>query len=321
MVCMMPPHVLISSIKNEGPFLLEWVAHHLVLGFDAIYIASNDCSDGSAALLDALDHDGVITHVPNVVSPGEIPQHSGYARIRRLHPIDRAEWLMVLDADEFLNVHLGGRQVQDLTAHAGAGTDIIRLCARSFSDAPQTCWTPGPVTRLFPMALDARSKTNTAIKTLTRAPHRFARIHNHHMTRYQGDDPLQVYCAGTDSRFTLAPKAEFAEHLRWVKIRQIGHQIAQYNHYSIKTLDSFMLRNLRGRGARPADGQPNTRHTQSYFQDRSARARPEPSILHYAPMSDARMAQLLQSRAVREAQHACETAHAAAIAALPPTFE
>ena len=47
-------HVLLSSMKDEGPFVLEFVAHHRVLGFDAIHIASNDCTDGTDLLLDVL---------------------------------------------------------------------------------------------------------------------------------------------------------------------------------------------------------------------------------------------------------------------------
>ncbi|WP_156317411.1 hypothetical protein [Cypionkella psychrotolerans] len=39
----MPPrHTLISSVKDEGPFLLEWVAHHLVLGGEPPKPATSD---------------------------------------------------------------------------------------------------------------------------------------------------------------------------------------------------------------------------------------------------------------------------------------
>ncbi len=80
-------HVLLSSMKDEGPFILEFVAHHLVLGFDAIHIASNDCSDGTDLLLDALAAGGAITHTRNPVKPGEIPQHRAYQRLRRRQPL------------------------------------------------------------------------------------------------------------------------------------------------------------------------------------------------------------------------------------------
>ncbi len=42
---------LATSIKDEGPFLLEWIAHHKVAGFNRILIGYNDCTDGSEKLL------------------------------------------------------------------------------------------------------------------------------------------------------------------------------------------------------------------------------------------------------------------------------
>lgn len=312
----MASHILISSVKNEGPFILEWVVHHLVLGFDAIYVASNDCSDGTAELLDALQQQRILVHVPNIIGPDDIPQHAGYAKIRANHPIDAADWLMVLDADEFLNVHVGTHRVQDLTACAGAMTDIVRICGRTFSDTPQTNWVPGPVTRLFPNALPAKSKTNTSLKTLTRAPWRFARIHNHHLAKFKGSDPLNVFCAGAGTHFSLPPEGPFGEALRAMKKAEIGHSIAQYNHYSIKTPDSFMLRRLRGRGARPPREVINAHHTDEYFATRSGTGTPETSILRYAADTDAMLNLLLEVPAILAAQRACEAAHADAISTL-----
>ena len=92
---------------------------------------------GPTALLAALDRAGYIAHVPNVLRPGDIPQHAGYEKIRATQGIDRAEWLMMLDADEFLNVHVGDGRVADLTGtgRAGCGCDraerhVLFRCAR-----------------------------------------------------------------------------------------------------------------------------------------------------------------------------------------------
>lgn len=116
----MPPrHVLLNSMKDEGPFALEFVAHHRVLGFDAIHIASNDCSDGTDLLLDALAAQGVITHLNNVVQPGDWPQRRAYEQMRAIHDTDAADWVMALDADEFLFVNTGAGKISDLTALAG----------------------------------------------------------------------------------------------------------------------------------------------------------------------------------------------------------
>ena len=46
--------VLTTMAKDEGPYLLEWVAYHHLLGFTDILFLTNDCSDGTDEMLDAL---------------------------------------------------------------------------------------------------------------------------------------------------------------------------------------------------------------------------------------------------------------------------
>ena len=38
-------------MRDEGPYLLEWVAYHRLIGFTDIVVCSNDCVDGSPAHL------------------------------------------------------------------------------------------------------------------------------------------------------------------------------------------------------------------------------------------------------------------------------
>ncbi|NEY90411.1 glycosyltransferase family 2 protein [Tabrizicola oligotrophica] len=312
----MPGHVLISSLKNEGPFILEWVAHHRVLGFDAIHVASNDCTDGSEVLLEALARAGIISHTPNLLHPGDIPQHAGYEKIRAAHPIDRADWLMMLDTDEFLNIHVGGHRVQDLTALA-SGADIVSLSARSFSDLPQTAWQPGPVTRAFPMAHARHHRASQSVKTLTHDPARFGGIHNHHMIGFRGSAPLRVFSAQTGETQEIAKGTPLGDRLRHIPKEAVGYKLAQYNHYAIKTLDSYLLRRDRGRGAAAGKaGAANDRHTFDYFTRRAGRGTPEPSIQRYFAETDRLIAELLADPAIAAAHRACEAAHAAAIAAI-----
>ena len=44
----------ILCVKNEGAFLLEWLAHHRATGFTDFLVFSNDCSDGTDLMLDRL---------------------------------------------------------------------------------------------------------------------------------------------------------------------------------------------------------------------------------------------------------------------------
>jgi hypothetical protein len=55
----------VTTQKNEGAFLLEWIAYHKIIGFTDIVILSNDCEDGSDEMLDHLSKSGEIVHLRN----------------------------------------------------------------------------------------------------------------------------------------------------------------------------------------------------------------------------------------------------------------
>lgn len=306
--------MLISSVKDEGPFLLEWIAHHLVLGFDRICVASNDCRDGSDRLLAALDRAGYILHVPNIVQPGDIPQHAGYDKIRATHAIDDADWLMMLDADEFLNVHVGDNKVADLTARADADIDVIALNGMFFTGAPQVNWQAGPVCPLFVNRVALRHKANAALKTLTRDPGRFKGIHNHHMVGYRGKRPLRVLW-GDGVCADLARDLPIWKQLRNGPLRQISHRLAQYNHYGVKTWDSFQLRRDRGRGAVAEMTPEKQRHTEDYFAERSVVDGQDQTIARYAPEVAALMQLMLQDAEISACQQDCDRLYADLLAA------
>lgn len=305
-------HVLISSIKDEGPFLLEWVAHHLVLGFDRIAVASNDCSDGSDDLLDALDGAGYITHVPNALQAGDVPQHAGYERIRPMLALAPEDWLMMLDADEFLNVHCGAGRVADLTARAEPDIDIIALCAMGFTDAPETNWRPGALCGRFNHRLPLNHTTNAALKSLTRGTHRFGGIQNHHLVGYTERPALQAML-GDGSRFPLKRAQPIFKQLRNLPIGRISHSLAQYNHYLIKTWDSFQLRRLRGRGVTKVAGPVAERHTEAYFAERQISDGTDTTIARYQTKVADLMAAMMEDRFIRAAQVAVETRYAALV--------
>lgn len=98
----------VLTVRDEGAFLLEWLAHHRVIGFTDFLVFSNDCTDGTDAMLDRLQDMGQLTHVRN---PG--PYEDGGIQWTALkmadkHPLTRdADWLMCLDIDEFVNIHIG----------------------------------------------------------------------------------------------------------------------------------------------------------------------------------------------------------------------
>ncbi|MCB2127379.1 MAG: glycosyltransferase family 2 protein [Rhodobacteraceae bacterium] len=308
---------LLTCIRNEGPFLLEFVAHHLTLGFDRIFIAANDCDDGSVRLLAALQSAAHIDFLRHSVASGKVPQAEGYARLRDRFDVDAADWLMMLDVDEFVNVHMGDNSVKALLAAAPADVDVIALNAMTFGPGGVAQWHPGPVTHQFLHRLPEGHKANGALKTLSRNPGHYGAIHNHSLTRYHGPKARLTVMRGDGSLRGIDAGGPLWRELRHVPRAEIRHALAQYNHYATKTPDAYRLRQLRGRGAGPM-GEPNLRHDASYFADRASGLIRDTTILRYADRLAATMAAMLADSDIRHWHHHAERVFARRLAALPP---
>ena len=124
-------------MKDEGPYILEWLAYHRAIGFTDFLIYTNDCSDGTDLLLDRLQHNGIVTHVRNkVLKRGLYLSALKYAKDHSLY--SGADWAYVCDIDEFLNTKIGNGHVEDLIAHLHHLGWKNSLRCTSISD--QTCF-------------------------------------------------------------------------------------------------------------------------------------------------------------------------------------
>ncbi|WP_185968502.1 glycosyltransferase family 2 protein [Paracoccus sp. M683] len=301
-------HALMTSIKNEGPYLLEFVAHHRVLGFAQHHFASNDCTDGSDLLLDALAAHGVVTHTRNPVQPGQAPQPTGYARIRAAGHLDGADWIMVMDADEFLQVTIGQGLIQDLTRLAGPETDIVTIHSLAFGTTEDIRWHPGPVTHQFTRRLPGTHRRNAPVKSISRT-NLFRSLHNHNPVGFTGGDRPVHVLLGSGERIEIAETGRLGRHLRQRRTDKTSHQIAFYNHYPIKSLESYCLRQQRGDGATPI-GDVSGRYDHNYWQSFATAKIEDHSIIdRYGAALTAEMARLLALPGVSQAHAQAENLH------------
>lgn len=85
---------VVAIIKDEAPYLAEWIAFHRLQGFDRFLIYDNESSDGSGEIAER-------TGAEVIPWLGEIRQLPAYhdACERRLDPDD---WAAFIDVDEYL---------------------------------------------------------------------------------------------------------------------------------------------------------------------------------------------------------------------------
>lgn len=226
---------VVSTMKNEGPFLLEWVAHHKVIGFDHMVVCWNDCSDGTDRMLARLTEMGIVTQHPTAIRKGGI-QRSALRQARTYPEVQNADWVYVCDADEFLNIHAGDHSVRALV-EASAGADVISVPWRIFGSGGVEGYEDAPVTTRFrrcemPFHPATNPKAGHQVKSLFTGQDRFKRYGLHvPVLPDEGAEAFRIARPGgalvTDSDPSFA--------------------VAQVNHYILRSMDSYLVKRDRGR--------------------------------------------------------------------------
>ncbi len=239
--------VLVSTMKNEGPYLLEWIAHYLDLGFDDFVLFSNDCTDGTNLLLNRLDAMGVVHHFDNPLGPRMDPQRRAYSRANQMNIVRDASWVLIADADEFLNVHVGDGTVDALIAACPEESEAISINWRLFGSSGQKHMLPDPVTQRFTRACRVDDPENGLVwgfKTMFRpASFDYFGVHRPRFEKKREILPDQVHWV--NARGHLMGE----KYLRggWRSNKDIvAYDFAQMNHYAIKSREEFLLKRLRG---------------------------------------------------------------------------
>ena len=114
------PYQLMAAviIKNEAPYMIEWLEFHRLVGVQKVIIYNNDSSDNIQQILKPyLDNKFVeLIPWPNFLSHYN-HQHMAYAHAFR-HTSRLTKWLAILDADEFLFAPTGQPLPEILSSYA-----------------------------------------------------------------------------------------------------------------------------------------------------------------------------------------------------------
>jgi len=92
----------VAIVKDEGPYLQEWLEFHRLVGVQHVYLYDNGSSDGTDRVLSGFIRSGYVTRIPwsSFVHDGS-PQKLAYAHaLSNFGPAWR--WMTLIDADEFL---------------------------------------------------------------------------------------------------------------------------------------------------------------------------------------------------------------------------
>ena len=238
--------VIVGCMKNEAPYILEWIAYHRAIGVDKFLIYTKGCEDGTDEILGRLQEMGVVEHRLNDDWRGNSPQQFALNRSLKEPVIRAAEWIIHIDVDEFINVRTGNGTLDDLFAAVPDATNIAmtwrlfghngieRLadkfvieqfdtCAPKYCPKPHTVW---------------------GFKSMFKNIGAYGKISCHRPNKLDekfSDVMKWVNGSGRDITKQTAERG-------WRNSKgTIGYDLVQLNHYALRSAESFLIKRQRGR--------------------------------------------------------------------------
>ncbi len=241
-----PNIAVITCMKDEGPFILEWISWHLAVGVTKFLVYTNDCTDGTDHILNHLEDLGIVKHIPNpalssvenvALQPTAL-RHSHYTR-----EFIEADFVISMDVDEFINVRIGDGSLHSLFNKVGQFDALSMTEVNHGSNGNffyEDAWlkdrfpkhqtlTPGP------------KKAKRGVKTIIRKSDRLERMRNHRSDFKSEFD---------DVRWLNGSGAEMDDFLNDPDLNGLDcrktYDLVLLNHFPLRSLDSFLAKGLRG---------------------------------------------------------------------------
>lgn len=266
-----------AIFKNEGPYILEWIAFHRTVGVDRFFIADNASDDGSTEFLAALDRAGLVTHIPFPGTSGRAPQLPAYAEILRRHG-QEADWIAFVDADEFLLPAAPEVSIRPLLAALAPRPEIGAVAVNwaLYGSSGEEMAREGLVVERFTARAARDTLFNHHYKSILR-PAAFAGMHETpHLFRLRRGY-VTVHADGSTAEPYDGLHHGLSRAIPWAPVR--------LNHYVVKSREEFFERKRpRGRATQ------NAQRDAAFFatHDRNEERDPMPNWLVEATRAEKR---------------------------------
>lgn len=231
-------------MKNEGPFILEWVAYHLLIGFDRFVIYTNDCTDLTAEIAKRLSDLGYGLHLENPKVGSQRPQAVAMRDMFRHDLVRRADWVLFSDCDEFLKINVGKGHLDDLLS-TSEDLECISVMWRLFGDSGIRDYDDQPVTEKFIHAAPVERPVSVnawGFKSMFKPTENIDRLGAHR--------PFYKDISTIKGKWIASSGEHVSDGLvnaGWrFTLGNGGYALAQLNHYAVRSVDSFIVKCERG---------------------------------------------------------------------------
>lgn len=218
-----PYNLSVAAImKNEKPYLKEWIEYHLLQGVEHFYLCDNESSDGTKEYLEPYIKKGIITYIE---MPGVNKQLVCYDKVVKEHKKE-TKWLAFIDLDEYM-VPIKAKNMKQFLKEFD-DVDEVSLHWLNYGDSGAIKRPDGLVTEFFTAH---GKKLNHTVKSIVRpkAVTDFNYFGANHYVRVKGKSVNENHHP-VDYMLGFYPSAEKA----------------RINHYILKTYAEFLYKKSRG---------------------------------------------------------------------------
>jgi hypothetical protein len=244
------PLAICAVVKNEAPYIEEWLAFHVLQGVGAILIFDNDSTDATRGMLERVSRHVDVDVVDWPGSNYNKMQVQAYDEgARRL--AGRAQWAAFIDVDEFL-FSSRFRSLPQEVAEFGPEVGAIAVGQRIFGSSGRIEYEPELVTARFTRAAELHHEQSKWFKTIAR-PELVAEFDSAHSVKLKIGDYLMA---------DGAPLGRANPDWHPGHADRAGPGAIALYHYMVKSLEEF------GWKQRRFDGKNlEHRYTEEYFRE------------------------------------------------------
>lgn len=234
--------------KNEAPYLVEWIAHYLALGFDKLVIYDNGSIDSMARIIETCaDLEPGIEFRPWPDRPGHAAQNTAYADALARADTD---WIAFFDADELLVLNLHD-SIQEFLDRYPANAGAIGINWVMFGSGGETSYRKELQAVRFRMcSFDSHIKTIARVSVATPPPYPIPIAHR--VGLREG-----VYYTDTVEELVFSERPANSE--------TTSFECAQLHHYLLRSAEEFRWKIERGLATR-VPGDKNCVRDQTYWE-------------------------------------------------------
>jgi hypothetical protein len=229
-----PLRVAIASpVREEAPYLLEWLAYHRALGVQSFLLGDNGGDDDTTPLLLALDEAGIAQRT-DWLNAQAFQFDFDLDAARRLRGL--VDVVSITDIDEFLRPLNGRSDIPSAVSEIFATLDVSAAAVSlvNYGSAGRVEPDAGFVIERFTQRAPDDHALHRIIKSIVR-PERLVGLHNPHQ--------VMVSCGsyvddrGAELRWDTAPAMTIAAS--WNALRA--------DHFMVKSYREYLAKSARGR--------------------------------------------------------------------------